>query len=208
MGVLLLIRHAVTDATGKRLYGTAPGYHLSDRGREQAERLGARVRELPIAEVYSSPLERCEETARAVADAKGLDVRTVRELAEVDVGRWTGRSFAVVRRSALWRRLHEDSSVRFPDGESLADVQRRTVAALEGIAGAHRRDMVAVVSHGDPIRVALAHFAGVHLDLFRRLEVAAASVSAVSLGNGPPRILRLNDTGDPGDLAPRRARRR
>jgi probable phosphomutase (TIGR03848 family) len=208
MGVLLLIRHAVTDATGKRLYGTAPGYHLSDRGREQAERLGARVRELPIAEVYSSPLERCEETARAVADAKGLDVRTVRELAEIDVGRWTGRSFAVVRRSTLWRRLHEDSSVRFPDGESLADVQRRTVAALEGIAGAHRRDMVAVVSHGDPIRVALAHFAGVHLDLFRRLEVAAASVSAVSLGNGPPRILRLNDTGDLGDLAPRRARRR
>lgn len=208
MTVLLLVRHAVTDATGKRLYGRAPGYHLSDRGREQAQRLAARLRELPIAAVYSSPLERCEETARAVAEAKGLDLRAVQDLAEVDVGRWTGRTFTVVRRTSLWRRVHEDSSVRFPDGESLLDVQRRTVAALERIAGEHRRDMVAAVSHGDPIRVALAHFAGLHLDLFRRLEVTAASVSVVAVGNGPPRLLRLNDTGDLSDLAPRRRRNR
>lgn len=208
MALLLLIRHAVTAATGKRLYGRAPGYHLSERGREQAERLAARLGVLPIAAVYSSPLERCEETARAVAEGLGLDVRVLEDLAEVDVGRWTGRSLAVARRSSLWRRIHEDSSVRFPDGESLFDVQRRTVAALEEIAGAHRRDMVAVVSHGDPISVALAHVAGVHLDLFRRLEVAAASVSAVAMGNGPPRLLRLNDTGDLDDLVPRRTRSR
>jgi probable phosphoglycerate mutase len=206
--VLLLVRHAVTDATGKRLYGTAPGYHLSERGRGQAQRLAARLRDLPIAAVYTSPLERCQETARAVAEAKGLDPTSVQELAEVDVGRWTGRTFSVVRRTSLWRRVHEDSSIRFPDGESLLDVQRRVVAALERIVEEHRRDTVAAVSHGDPIRVALAHFAGLHLDLFRRLEVAAASVSVVTVGKGPPRVLRLNDTGELSDLAPRRRRTR
>jgi broad specificity phosphatase PhoE len=126
----------------------------------------------------------------------------------VDVGRWTGRTFTVLRRTAQWRRVHEDSAAPFPDGESLSAVQRRVVAALEDIAARHRRDVVGVFSHGDPIRVALAHFAGIHLDLFRRLEVGAASVSAVSVGNGPPRLLRVNDTGDLSDLVPRgRARR-
>jgi probable phosphomutase (TIGR03848 family) len=208
MAVLLLIRHAVTEATGKRLYGRAPGFPLSERGREQADRLAERLRDVRIAAIYSSPLERCLETARPVAEPRGLDVTTIQDLTELNAGRWTGRTFAVLRRTAQWRRVHEDSAAPFPDGESLAAVQRRVVAALEGIAARHRRDLVGVFSHGDPIRVALAHFAGIHLDLFRRLEVAAASVSVVSVGDGPPRLLRLNDTGDLSDLAPRRRTRR
>jgi probable phosphoglycerate mutase len=208
VAVLLLIRHAVTDATGKRLYGRASGFHLSEHGREQADRLAHRLGELPLTAVYSSPLERCVETARPVADTHGLDIVTIQDLIEVDAGRWTGRTFTVLRRSAHWRRVHEDSATPFPDGESLSAVQRRVVAALESIAAAHTRDVVAVFSHGDPVRVALAHFAGVHLDLFRRLEVAAASVSAVSVGGGPPRLLRVNDTGDLADVVPRRRTRR
>jgi probable phosphoglycerate mutase len=208
MALLLLIRHAVTEVTGKRLYGTAPGFHVSERGREQADRLANRLSDLPVGAVYSSPLERCVETARPMADARGLDVVIIPDLIEVDAGRWTGRTFTVLRRSAQWRRVHEDSSAAFPDGESLSAVQRRVVAALEGIAAGHRRNMVAVFSHGDPIRVALAYFAGIHLDLFRRLEVDAASVSAVSVGGGPPRLLKVNDTGDLADLVPRRRTRR
>ncbi len=208
MAVLLLIRHAVTDVTGKRLYGRTPGFHLSERGREQAGRLGDRLRHLPLAALYSSPLERCLETARPVAEARGLEVTTDTDLTEVDAGRLTGRTFAARRRSAQWRRVHEDSAARFPDGESLAQVQHRVVDALHRIAAGHRRDVVAVFSHGDPIKVSLAHFAGMHLDLFRRLEVGAASVSAVQLGNGAPRVLLLNDTGDLSDLVPRRSRRR
>jgi probable phosphomutase (TIGR03848 family) len=207
MALVLLIRHAVTEATGKRLYGRAAGFPLSERGREQAARLADRLRDLPLAAVYSSPLERCVETAGPVAQSRGLDVVAVPDLIEVDAGRLTGRTFAVVRRSAHWRRVHEDSSAAFPDGESLSAVQRRVVAALEGITAGHRRDTIAVFSHGDPIRVALAHFVGLHLDLFRRLEVAAASVSAVMVGSGAPRVLRVNDTGDLTDLVPRRRSR-
>lgn len=205
MAVLLLIRHGVTDATGKHLYGRGPGVHLSQRGREQAHGLAQRVAGVRLDAVYSSPLERCMETAEAVAAAAGLQVRTLPGVLEVDVGRWTGRTFASLRRTKQWRLIHEvPSATAFPGGESLAAAQHRTVAALAEVVERHRGP-VAVVSHGDPIRLALAHYAGLHLDLFRRLEAAPGSVSAVAFGGRGPRLVRLNDTGSLDDLVPRRS---
>jgi probable phosphoglycerate mutase len=196
MAVILLVRHAVTEETGKRLYGRRAGVHLSDRGRGQAEEIAERVRHLPLAAVYSSPLERCVETAEPTARARGLEIRLDPGLQETDVGRWTGRTFVALRRIRAWRRLTVfPSLVRFPGGESLAEVQLRTVRTLQGIEGRHRGRVVAVFSHGDPIRVALAHYVGLPLDLSGRLEMPPASVSAVALGDGPPSILLVGDTG-------------
>lgn len=199
----------MTEATGKRLYGRSPGVHLSERGRAQAEAVAARLAGLPVRAVFSSPLERCRETAAPIARAVGVAVRTDRRLLETDMGAWTGRTFGQVRRSGLWRRiLAVPSSARFPEGESLPEVQARTVAALEAIASRHVAGAVVVVSHGDPIRLALAHYAGLHVDHFQRLEVAPGSVSAVAIDGRGPRVLRVNDTGDLSDLLPRRTRRR
>ncbi|MGH2738407.1 MAG: MSMEG_4193 family putative phosphomutase [Actinomycetota bacterium] len=207
--VLLLVRHGVTDATGKRLYGRSPGVHLSKRGRAQAEAVAERLKALPIRAVYSSPLERCRETAAPIARALGLRVRTDRGVLETDIGAWTGRTFGQLRRSGLWRQLLAvPSSARFPHGESLAEVQARTVKALEAIASRHPTEIVVVVSHGDPIRLAMAHYTGTHLDHFQRLEMAPGSVSGVAIGGGAPRVLRVNDTGDLSDLLPRRTRGR
>ena len=204
MALLLLIRHALTDATGKRLSGQMPGVHLSDEGRRQAQRVAERLGPIPIAALYASPLERCVETAQAVAAVKGLEVRTVPELMEVGYGRWTGRPLKALARTTLWKQIQQaPSSIRFPDGETLTDVQRRSVEALDGIAGRHPRSTVAVVSHADVIRLVVAHYAGVHIDLFQRLIVSPASVSAILLGDRVPRILRLNDTGDVGELVQR-----
>jgi probable phosphomutase (TIGR03848 family) len=206
--LLLLIRHALTDTTGKRLSGQAAGIHLSDRGRDQAEALAQRLRPLPIQAVYSSPLERCVETAEAVGAAHGLPVRPVDGLLEVEYGRWTGRPLAQLARTSLWKRIQQTpSSVRFPAGETLEEVQTRAVSAMSELAGHHPRSLVAVVTHAEVIRLAVAHFAGVHIDLFQRMIVHPASVSAVAVGDGMPRILRLNDTGTMEDLLPRRRTR-
>lgn len=205
MAVILLVRHAVADETGKRLYGRRPGVHLSEKGREQAQALADRLRHLRLAAVYSSPLERCVETAEPIARALGLDVRIDRALVETDAGRWTGRTFASIGRARAWRRIRFlPSMARFPGGEALVDVQHRTIGALTAIADRHRRGVVAVFSHGDPIRTALAYCAGAHLDHLQRFEVDAASVSAVALSDGPPRVLRVNDTGTLVDLVPPR----
>jgi probable phosphomutase (TIGR03848 family) len=207
--ILLLIRHAVTEVTGKRLSGATPGIHLSDAGRSQAAGLAERLAPLRLSGVYTSPLERCTETAAAIALPRSLEVRPLPELIEVGYGTWTGRPLAQLSRTALWKRIQQaPSSVRFPGGETLSEVQLRCVAALDGLAARHPKGMVAAVSHADVIRLAVAHYAGVHLDLFQRIIVSPASVTAVVLGDRIPRILRMNDTGTLDDLAdPRRDRR-
>jgi probable phosphoglycerate mutase len=206
--LLLLIRHGLAEAAGDRLYGTTPGIHLSAKGKEQVAGLAERLSPVRLAAVYSSPFERCLETAEAITEGRGLDIHALSDLGEVDYGEWTGRTFKALQRTVLWRQVHRlPSSVRFPGGESLEEVQLRGVRALEAIAATHRRRVVAAVSHGDVIRLVLAHYAGIHIDLFHRLVADATSVSAVEIADGAPRIVRVNDTGTLEDLVPARARR-
>ena len=176
MTLLLLVRHALTDATGKHLSGRTRGIHLSEAGRTQVDGLVERMAGIPLKAIYASPLERCVETARPPARVRGLEVRIEPRLIEVDYGRWTGRSMAQLVRTSLWKQVQASpAAVRFPDGESLREVQLRTVQALDEIAEAHPRAVVAAVAHADVIRLAVAHYAGVHIDLFQRLVVSPTS---------------------------------
>lgn len=209
MTLLLLVRHAVTDATGKRLTGQLPGFHLSDEGRRQAELVGERLAALPVAAVYASPLERCMETAEPLARRRGLPVTPVDDLLDVGYGRWSGRPLAGLYRTKLWRQLvHTPSAIRFPEGETLPEVQRRALDSLDRIAALHPKRVVAVFTHADVVRLAVAHYAGVHIDHFQRIVVSPASVTAVALGERVPRLVRLNDTGTLADLVPRATPRR
>lgn len=206
MTVLLLIRHGATPSSDSGVIaGWTPGVHLTDRGREQAQGVAERLAGLPIDFVYSSPLERCRETVALLAAARGLRVRVRSELGEVRYGSWTGRRVRQLARTRLWRAVHVvPSRARFPGGESLLEVQDRAVRELERIAAAHPKAVVAVCSHADPIRLALAHFAGIHPDLFQRLAIDTASVSVVALGDGVPHVLKVNDTGDLSGLVPKK----
>ena len=197
MTTLLLVRHGHTDAAGKRLTGRAPGVHLNELGRRQAERLVERLDGVRIDTIVSSPLERCRETAAPLAKARGRAVDVGRAWIEVGYGQWTGRSISQLRRTKLWRRvMFAPSNVRFPGGESLLEVQVRAVDASFDIAARHARRTVLVVSHADVIRLLVAHVAGMHADHLQRLSIDTASITAVSISDGFPRLLTLNDTGD------------
>lgn len=196
MATLLLIRHGMTPITGKKLAGWTPGLHLSDAGRAQAEGLVERLRAVPLDAMYASPLERCRETALPLARDRGLRVAARRDLGEVHYGEWTDRSLAQLRKDPLWPAvMHLPSTVRFPGGESFLEAQHRVVAELERIAADHPGGVVACFTHADLIRLALAHFLGVHLDLFQRIAIDTCSVSVLGLGRHMPMLLRLNDTG-------------
>lgn len=209
MTLLLLVRHGHTDAAGKRLTGWAPGVHLNAKGRDEAEALRARLDELPIDAIYSSPLERCRETAAPLAHARRLSVRIRKGLIETGYGDWTGRTISQLRRTTLWKTVERTpSAVRFPGGESLLEVQARAVDEINRIAAGHPKGTVLVVSHADPIRLFIAHVAGAHVDHLHRLVVDTASVSAVSLDHGAPRLLKVNDTGSLMSLAGRGPRPR
>jgi probable phosphoglycerate mutase len=209
MTLLLLVRHGHTDAAGRRLTGWSPGVHLNERGREEAEALVGRLGELAIDAIYSSPLERCRETATPLATARRLSVRIRKGLIETGYGDWTGRTISQLRRTKLWRTVERTpSAVRFPGGESLIEVQARTVEEVRRIAADHPTGIVVVVSHADPIRLFIAHVGGAHVDHLHRFVVDTASVSAVSLDDGAGRLLKVNDTGGLAGLGKRKAERR
>ncbi len=192
---LYLVRHAPTDETGSVLSGRLGGVLLSPSGRELASALASDLAALRPAALYSSPLERCVETAEILGTAWRLDPIVSPALTEADYGRWSGRRLASLYRLKAWRSLMAAASrFRFPDGESLREVQNRAVTAVEDLAAAHRQRTVVAVTHADIIRVVLAHYLGMPLDLVHRLHVRPASISVVDLpaSGMPPVVATIN----------------
>jgi probable phosphoglycerate mutase len=197
MALLFLVRHGLTAQTGHRLYGQTPGIDLDRRGLAQAEQLVTRFDGVRLTAVYSSPLERCVQTVAPLAAARRLPVRTEPRLIEMAAGDWTGRTLAQVRRTAAWATVQRaPSAFAFPGGgEAFADAQARAVGAVEAIARRHRRGAVVVATHGDIVRIVLAHLLGTPLDDFQRVVIDTVGVSVVVLGGERPHVLLVNDTG-------------
>ena len=191
----LLIRHATIEANGKRLAGRAPGMHLDERGREQALALAARLSQLPVTAIYSSPLERARETAEPIARLLGREVAIREELLEIEFGEWTGKAFGELDGLPEFQRFNAFRSCSpVQGGEFMLQAQLRMVLALDALRRAHPDECVAVVSHGDMIRSAIAHYAGIPLDLFQRLEVSPASISTIDVAEAAVRLVSINDT--------------
>lgn len=201
MPTALFIRHGLTPHTGKRLVGWTPGVSLSDGGRAEAEGLVARLEPLDIAAIYTSPLERCTETAAPLVKARKIRARRLAGLGEVHYGDWQGRSLAQLRRTKQWQGVQlNPAGFRFPGGETLVETQQRGVRTMERILEETPKGTVAIFSHGDMIRLLLAHYLGVHIDLFQRIAVETCSVSVVHLSGLRPRVVRLNDRGTLADI--------
>lgn len=193
MTTFFFVRHAVTSHTGKKLSGWMEGIPLTEEGRDQAAAVADRLAEVPFKAVYSSPIDRTLETARAIAARHGLEVRTLRKLGEVEYGTWTNRPLKVLARTKLWTKVQGwPSAARFPEGETLREVQNRAVDEVDRLANEHPKDAICCVSHGDVIKLVLAHYMGVHIDLFQRIVVAPASISVLSVSDHGPAILSLN----------------
>ena len=196
--LVLLVRHGENDwVKSNRLAGRTPGVHLNEKGRAQSRRLAARLASWPIAAVYSSPMERCHETAVILARPHGLPVIHRDALLEADYGDWQGQEIDKLLKTDLWKVIQAAPSfARFPGGERMIEMQFRVVEALHDIVDAHPNEVVLVCSHADLIKAALSHFAGAHFDMFQRLHIDPASLSIIKFGRHGPRILRINDTGE------------
>ena len=191
---LLLIRHGENDWVGThRLAGRTNGVHLNDKGREQSAGLAEKLATLPISAIYSSPLERCLQTAEPVAAALGQQVIQEPDIMEVDYGEWQGGDLKELSKLPEWQSVqHFPSTFRFPGGETLHQTQARAVWAIDRIVLAHPNQLVALFSHGDVIRTTLAHYMGTPLDLFQRINISTASISALAFHNGRPMVLFTN----------------
>jgi probable phosphoglycerate mutase len=196
MPLLLLIRHGENEyvKTGK-LAGRLPGINLNEKGQKQAQALGEALKDVPMKAVYSSPLERAMQTAQPIAESHRLAIIQDADLMDTHVGRWEGKSLKMLRLTNLWKIVQgAPSRFRFPDGESFLEAQARYVDALERIARRHNkpRDIIAVVFHADPIKLAVAHFLGMPLDHFQRLSCDTGSVSALFIGAMSANLVKYN----------------
>ena len=202
MTLVLLVRHGLTAGTGTVLTGRTPGIALDERGREQAMALAARLAGVPLDAIVTSPLERCRQTADAIAAARDGQPVAVSEdegLAEVKYGDWTGKSLRRLAKEPLWRVVQtHPSAVRFPgeDGESMPDMQHRAVSAVrKWNAKLGKGAVYLICSHGDVIKAVIADSLGMHLDLCQRIQVDPCSLSVIRYTPLRPFVLRMNDTG-------------
>lgn len=205
MATIILVRHGENDWSKKnKLAGHIPGVHLNEVGHRQAHAVAQRLAALPIQAIYSSPVTRCVETANYIADTHRLSIQYVEEVGEVEYGEWEGKKIKKLARKPGWRAVQFfPSRARFPQGEALREAQFRAIQALEEIAARHEKELVVVVSHADIIRLLLAHYLGVHIDLFQRLVIAPGAASVIALSpDGLVRVLRVNDDGPMHPPAP------
>ncbi|WP_116451764.1 histidine phosphatase family protein [Blastococcus litoris] len=215
MTTVILLRHGRTTAnTGGVLAGWTPGVQLDETGAAQVAAVGERLAKVPLAAVVSSPLERCAQTAAAVAAGRDLEVHSDDRLGEARYGDWTGRAIKELAKEPLWKVVQQHPSAAVfpgPEGEGLAQTQARAVAAVRSWNAQLGPDAVWLAcSHGDVIKAVLADALGLHLDQFQRIVVDPASISVVTYTDTRPFVVRVNDTG--GDVSalippPRRRRR-
>lgn len=221
MTTVVLVRHGRTAAnTSGTLAGRLPGVALDEVGAKQVREVGARLAEVPLVGLVTSPLRRCRQTAHALvaARAAALPVSIERGLVECGYGEWTGKSLKELSKDRLWTAVQtQPSAVRFPGGESMSEMAARATNAIRSwdttFAGRHGPYAVwAAVSHGDVIKAILADALGMHLDSFQRILVDPASISIVSYTEHRPYVVTVNSTtADLGNLfapPPKKSRRR
>ena len=205
MPLILLIRHGENEyvKTGK-MAGRLPGVHLNERGQKQTADLAEALVGVPLKAIYSSPLERAVETAEPIAAGHKLEIKLRPELMENDIGKWQGRTLKSLRRIKKWKIVQQaPSRFKFPEGESFLETQTRIVSCLDEIAASHKpKDIVAVVFHADPIKLAVAHYLGMPLDHFQRLACDTASVTVLYVSETGAHLIKLNQR-PPFDFLPK-----
>jgi probable phosphomutase (TIGR03848 family) len=196
MPILLLIRHGENEyVKTNKMAGQLPGVHLNERGQKQAQALGEALKNAPIKAIYASPLERAMETAAPIASAQKLQIIQEPDLMDADIGKWQGKSWKVLGRTKVWKIVQNaPSRFRFPEGESFPEIQTRISSALERIIKKHNKsqDIIAVVFHADPIKLAVAHFLGLPLDHFQRLGCDTGSLTAIYASDSGATLVKLN----------------
>jgi probable phosphomutase (TIGR03848 family) len=202
--LVLLVRHGLTAVTGSVLSGWTPGITLDDRGAAQAQALGARLAPVPLDAIVTSPLERCAQTAAAIAAARPeVPVHRDERVGECKYGDWTGKPLKRLAKEPLWRVVQQHpSGARFPgpDGESMLDMQHRAVSAVRDWNARLGRDACYLVcSHGDVIKAIVTDALGLHLDQCQRIQADPCSLTVIRYTPLRPFLLRMNDTG--GEVA-------
>jgi broad specificity phosphatase PhoE len=191
------VRHGASEWTGGAKLCGITDVPLSELGKQQAQRVAERLAERPFAALWSSPLLRARDTAAAIGPRIGHAVVTDPRLGELDLGRFEGLPFADLPKgpgSFRDRWQQKPGTVRFPGGESIADLTKRAWPVLNELFDRHPQGHVVVVSHMFAISALLCRVFAIRAGKFRTFQVDVASLTTVQVERGGFRLLQLNDT--------------
>ena len=194
---VLLVRHGQTESNVTGFYMGWSNEDLDDVGYGQARSLSARLAGLPIAAVYTSPLQRTRSTAAAIATPHGLELQILDDFIEIQLGDWQGLHMDEIRQRwpELWRQSRIDPiDVTMPNGESFNQVTERAVRGFEAVVAANQDRQAVIIAHDIIVRVLVAHVLGVTNSIYRRMEINNASFTVIRFIDGRARLLTLNDT--------------
>lgn len=188
-----LIRHGLTDTAGKILTGRSQGIFLNKEGIKQVNKLSQNLTGIPFSAIYCSPLERTLETADIISKPFNLSCIPSNNFLEIEFGDWTNSSIEELKNDPQFRHFNSfRSCTRIPNGESILEAQKRITDGLQNLYRKHPDQTIAVISHADPIKLAIGFYAGIHIDLLHRIEISPASVSIIELYEDTVRVLRIN----------------
>jgi glucosyl-3-phosphoglycerate phosphatase len=200
MLTLALIRHGETDWNREgRVMGWQP-VAINATGRSQVARMAERLRATPLQAIYTSPLPRTAESAAILAAPHGLTPIPDERWIETKITGWEEKLWEELEGHPIRGRYYADPTTRLPDGETLTEVQLRTIKAVEELTKLFSDGIVVIVSHADPIRVIVSHYLGLPLSDSRRIRIEHASLTLVEIDNGvgalrllnaPPELVRL-----------------
>ena len=194
---VLLVRHGQTTSNVTGFYMGWSNEDLDDVGYAQVRSLSARLAGRPIAAVYPSPLQRTCSTAAAIAKPHGLEVKTLDDFIEIQLGDWQGLQIDEVRQRwpELWRQSRIDPvDITMPNGESFNQVTERAIRGFETVVAANQDRLAVIVTHDIVVRVLVAYVLGVTNSIYRRMEINNASLTLIRFIDGRARLLTLNDT--------------
>ena len=199
MTTVVLVRHGLTAMTGPLLAGWTPELHLDERGRTQAAAVAERLRPVSFSALVSSPLDRCLDTAAAIARGRDQQVQVDEGIGECRYGDWTGKALKDLAKEPMWKVVQNHPSAAVfpgPEGEALRETQNRAVAAIRRWNAELGPDATWLAcSHGDVIKAITADALGLHLDQFQRIIIDPSSVTIIRYTDQRPFVVRVNDTG-------------
>lgn len=198
---VLLVRHGQAKSNVTGYYMGWSNEDLSEIGYTQSNSLSSRLSSLPIASVYSSPLQRTYATAMILAKPHHLEVATLDDLIEIRLGDWQGLHRDEIKQGwpELWQQSRTDpSEITIPNGESFQQVTERAIQGFDKIVAANQGKQVVMVTHEVVVKVLVAYALGVSNRIYRRFEINNASLSVIRITNGNARLITLNDTSHLG----------
>lgn len=189
---VVLVRHAHSTANLRGvLAGRDNRVTLSPRGKHESVDLAKALEKFEFDGLYSSPLRRCKETLVPYLQGKSQQLHLVDGLLEMEYGLWSGKALATLARNPMWKTIQSrPSTVRFPEGESFAEMSLRANQAVLELAKIHKR--ILIMSHGDVIKSIVAFHLGLPLDQFQRISVDPASITRIMIPQS--QVIQVNST--------------